>query len=157
MMSIFDTIFNTQELKMFGRAIQIASLGRTLHSTGLFTIFAPEDRAFTRLSTAVLRQIVVDIPLLTKIMKTHIVVGNFTYKDLLMMCKQGEQTVTLKTLAGSLLQVDLSDGIKISTSTVISTDIQAENGTIHSIDRLIIGNLPQPKVEIAWTKELIYS
>jgi uncharacterized surface protein with fasciclin (FAS1) repeats len=68
-----------------------------------------------------------------------------------------EQKVTLKTLADSLLQVDLSDGIKIGDSTVTSTDIQAENGTIHSIDRLIIGNLPQPKVEIAWTKELIYS
>jgi uncharacterized surface protein with fasciclin (FAS1) repeats len=155
MMSIFDTVFNTQELKMFGRAIQIASLGRTLHSTAPFTIFAPESRAFTRLSTAVLRQIIIDIPLLTKIMKTHIVAGNFAYKDLLIMCKQGEQTVTLKTLAGSLFQVDLSDGIKIGDSTVISTDIQAENGTIHSIDRLIIGKLPQPEAAHGWTREFI--
>ena len=153
MRSILDTIFEIRELQMFSRMIQITGLDRTLHGTDPFTVFAPRDRAFTQLPKAVIQQLISNALLLTEMVNSHVVVGNFTYQDLLKMCKQGEQSIVLTSIDGALLHVDLSDGIKIGSSTVITTDIRAKNGTIHSIDRLIIPKAPQQLQIIGWMNE----
>jgi uncharacterized surface protein with fasciclin (FAS1) repeats len=138
MNSVIDTLFNIRELQMFCTAIKIVRLTRTLHSAGPFTVFAPADRAFTQLSSTKLQQLISDVPLLTKIVTNHIVAGDFTYQDLLKMCKRGERGITLTSIDGSPLYIDLGDGIRIGDSTVIATDILAENGIVHPIDRLIV-------------------
>ncbi len=141
---------------MFGTAIQIARLSRTLHSAGSFTVFAPNDRAFTQLPKAVLQQLTSNVLLLTEMITSHIVAGNFTYQDLLQMCKQGEQSIILKSIDGSPLLLDLSDGIRIGSSTVITSDIHAENGVIHSIDRMIIPQLPPQSPQSDWMNEFSF-
>ena len=146
-------MFNIRELQMFSTTIQIARLSKTLHSAGPFTLFAPNDRAFTQLSKAVMQQLTSNVSLLTEMINSHIVAGDITYQDLLKMCKQGEQSIVLTSIDGALLHVDLSDGIKIGSSTVITTDIRAKNGTIHSIDRLIIPKAPQQLQIIGWMNE----
>ncbi len=141
---------------MFSTTIQIARLSRTLHSAGPFTVFAPSDLAFTRLSTAALKQSISNTSALKNTIDNHIVLGSFTYQDLLKMCNRGEQSVTLTSLAGSPLHIDLSDGIRIGSSTVITTDIRAENGVIYSIDRLIIPKAPQQLQTIGWMNEFSF-
>jgi uncharacterized surface protein with fasciclin (FAS1) repeats len=153
MRSILETVFNIRELQMFSTTIQIARLSRTLHSAGPFTVFAPSDLAFTKLSTAVLKQLTSNVSVLKNTIDTHIVSGNFTYQDLLKMCQQGEQSAILTSLAGSPLYIDLSDGIRIGSSTVITTDIHAENGVIHSIDRFILPKEPQQLKTVGWMNE----
>jgi uncharacterized surface protein with fasciclin (FAS1) repeats len=154
MRSILDTIFNIRELQMFSTTIQIVSLNQALHSAGPFTIFAPHDRAFTRLSKVVMQQLTSNVPLLTKTIHTHIVKGNVTYEDLLIMCKKGERSVTLKSIDGLPLHIDLSDGIGIGDATVITADIGATNGTIHSIDRILIPKLPKLTYPVSWIDEV---
>lgn len=153
MRSILDTVVNIRELQMFSTTVQIARLSSTLHSAGPFTVFAPSDLAFTQLSTAVLKQLTSNASVLKNTIDTHIVSGIFTYQDLLKMCNKGEQSVILTSLAGSPLHIDLSDGIRIGSSTVIATDIRAENGVIHSIDRLILPKEPQQLKTIGWANE----
>ncbi len=150
MNSILDTLFNIRELQMFCTAIKIVRLTRTLHSAGPFTVFAPYDRAFTQLSSLKLQQLTADIDLLTKIVTNHIVAGNFACQDLLKMCKRGERGITLTSIDGSPLHIDLDDGIRIGDSTVIATDILAENGIIHAIDRLIIPQIPEQPQKSQW-------
>lgn len=153
MKSLLDTVFNIRELQMFSTAIQIVRLTKTLDSGGLFTVFAPYDRAFTQLSSVKLQQLTADIPLLTKMISNHIVAGDFTYQDLLKMCKRGERAISLTSIAGSPLHIDLSDGIRIGDSTAISIDILAENGIVHAIDRFIIPKAPQQPQQIGWMNE----
>ena len=150
MRSIIDTIFEIRELQMFSTMIQITGLNRTLHSGGPFTVFAPRDRAFMQLPKAVTQQLTSNVSLLTEMIDSHIVAGDLTYQDLLKMCKQGEQSIILKSIDGALLHIDLSDGIRIGSSTVITTDIRAKNGTIHSIDRVTIPKIPQ---QVGWMNE----
>jgi transforming growth factor-beta-induced protein len=52
-----------------------------------------------------------------------------------------------ETLAGPVLAIDLSDGVKINGSTVTSADIEASNGVIHVIDQIIIP--PGDIIEVA--------
>ncbi len=149
MNSIIDTLFNIRELQMFCTAIKIVRLTKTLHSAGPFTVFAPADRAFTQLSSVKLQQLTADIPLLTKIVTNHIVAGDFTYQDLLKLCKKGKSGITLTSIGGSPLYIDLTDGIRIGDSTVIATDIVAENGIVHPIDRLIVHPIDRATVSQA--------
>jgi uncharacterized surface protein with fasciclin (FAS1) repeats len=154
-MSILDTILNAQELKIFGTAIQFVNLGKTLHDRGPFTVFAPQNRAFTELSKINLQQLTADIPLLTKTVTAHIVLGSITYECLLKMCDRSNRTVTLKSINGSLLHIDLMDGIKIGNSTVVSTDLSAHNGIIYSIDRILVDPIPTVQKQISWIGKLI--
>ena len=137
--------------------IQIIGLNKTLHNGGPFTIFAPRDRAFTQLPKAVMEQLTSNVSLLSEMVNRHIVAGNLTYQDLLKMCKQGEQLIILKSIDGALLHIDLSDGIEIGSSTVITADIHAKNGTIHSIDYLLYAmqtsNDPKIPQQIGWMNE----
>jgi uncharacterized surface protein with fasciclin (FAS1) repeats len=137
-MTILDTVFTIEGFKIFSAAVKTTELDRTLNSGCNFTIFAPNDRAFTRLSKVILSQLSGDIPLLTKILSVHIIQGKLTYLDLLKMCKRGEQTVRVVSIDGSWVGIDLSDGIRLGGSTVVSTNISADNGIIHLIDRVLI-------------------
>lgn len=141
MTSILDTVFNTKRLKTLGTAVKVAGLAKTLNGKGDFTIFAPIDRAFSELPKDTLLQLSQDIFLLAKILSVHIVPRKLTYQDLLnICCVQGTVEITLTAIDGSLLYIDLSDGIKIGNSTVLSTAISAENGIIYEIDRVLIPN-----------------
>ncbi len=153
MNSILDTVIDIRELGMFATAIKIVRIARTLHSAGPFTVFAPADRAFTQLSSMKLQQLTADLPLLTKIVHNHIVAGDFTYQSLLKMCKEGERGITLRSIDGSPLYIDLADGIRIDKSTVIATDILTENGIIHVVDRLIMPQTPKPTQKSGWMSE----
>lgn len=136
-MSIVDITLNTRGFKILSTVVQITDFNKTLNSAGYFTIFAPTDRAFMQLSKINLQHLIEDIPLLTKTLGLHIISGKLKYHDLLKMCKKGEQKVTVKTINGLLLHIDLSDGIIIGNSTVVSTDISVDNIIIHPIDQLL--------------------
>jgi uncharacterized surface protein with fasciclin (FAS1) repeats len=73
MTSILDTVFTIEGFKIFSAAVKTTDLDKTLNSGGNFTIFAPNDRVFTRLSKVILAQLSGDIPLLTRILSVHIV------------------------------------------------------------------------------------
>jgi uncharacterized surface protein with fasciclin (FAS1) repeats len=138
MASILDTVFTIEGFKIFSAAVKATDLDKTLNTLGNFTIFAPNDRAFSRLSKIIMEQLSGDIPLLTKILSLHIIRGKLTYLDLLKMCKHGEQTVRVVSIDGSWVGIDLSDGIRLGGSTVVSTNTSADNGIIHLIDRVLI-------------------
>jgi uncharacterized surface protein with fasciclin (FAS1) repeats len=138
MMSILDTVLNTQDFQMLGTAVQIVHLEKILHGTEPFTLFAPRNLAFRQLTKVTFKLLLENTLLLTQILKAHIVPGKLAYRDLLKMCNEGNREVLITAIDGSLLNINLSDGIRIGNSTVVSTDIVANNGIIHSIDQLLL-------------------
>jgi uncharacterized surface protein with fasciclin (FAS1) repeats len=43
-----------------------------------------------------------------------------------------------KTVEGSEVKIDASNGVKINSSTVVTPDVAADNGVIHIIDSVLM-------------------
>lgn len=112
-------------------AVQAAGLVEALQSPGPFTVFAPVDAAFAALPPGTVQTLVQNPPQLARILKFHVVAGKFTQADLAKLGK-------VESLEGSMIPINCSDVFEVKNSTVIAADIEADNGIIHVIDRVIL-------------------
>jgi uncharacterized surface protein with fasciclin (FAS1) repeats len=108
-----------------------AGLVEALQSPGPFTVFAPTDAAFAALPPGTVQTLVQNPPQLARILKFHVVAGKLTQADL-------AKVKSVESLEGSPISIDCSDGFEVKNSTVIMPDIEADNGIIHVIDRVIL-------------------
>mmetsp|Transcript_32065 Transcript_32065/g.45579 ORF Transcript_32065/g.45579 Transcript_32065/m.45579 type:complete len:740 (-) Transcript_32065:422-2641(-) len=119
-------------------AIAAANLTSVLQGEGPFTIFAPTDAAFDKLPSGTLDSLLADPATLARILQYHVISGRIESGDL----KEG----AVATLEGQNIDVDFQyifffflNGIVLNgESEVITTDIKASNGIIHSIDEVLI-------------------
>ena len=70
---------------------------------------------------------------LTELLSYHVVRSRVTAAD-------AAGLGSASTLQGSSITIVISDGIKIDGASVITTDIQAANSTIHVLDAVMIPN-----------------
>lgn len=120
--------------KRLTQALQAAGLTETLQGQGPFTVFAPTDEAFAALPQDALQQLLQpeNKQVLVKILTYHVVPGKVTSTDL----KSGE----VKTVEGGAVnvKVDSATGVTVNDAKVVQPDIQASNGVIHVIDKVIL-------------------
>ena len=101
-----------------------------------FTVFAPVNSAFDDISAVVAG---LSADQLATILTYHVVAGsNVRSTDL--------SAGAVTTVAGQDITVDLSNGVQIEDatgekSTVILADVQATNGVIHVLDRVLIADI----------------
>ncbi|MBD2563446.1 MULTISPECIES: fasciclin domain-containing protein [Nostoc] len=131
MANIIDTATNNGSFKTLVAAIQAAGLEDTLKSDGPFTVFAPTDEAFNKLPAGTVDALLKDIPKLKKILTYHVVSGKVLAADV-------AKLKTAKTVEGSDVKIDASNGVKINDATVAAADVAADNGVIHVIDTVLI-------------------
>jgi uncharacterized surface protein with fasciclin (FAS1) repeats len=131
MSDIVDIAVGNDNFTTLVAAVQAAGLVDALKSPGPFTVFAPVDTAFAALPPGTVQTLVQNPPQLARILKFHVVAGKFTQADL---AKLG----TVESLEGSSISIDCSNGFEVKNSTVIMADIEADNGIIHAIDRVIL-------------------
>ncbi|MFZ6035822.1 MAG: fasciclin domain-containing protein [Patescibacteria group bacterium] len=112
-------------------ALQTAGLVETLSGTGPFTVFAPTDAAFAKLGQDTIDELLNDVPRLTKILTYHVVSGKVMAADVVTL-------ESAKTLEGSTVSIDASNGVRVNESNVTQTDITGSNGVIHVIDAVLI-------------------
>ena len=72
-----------------------------------------------------------DPPALARVLTYHVVPGRITSAQI---TSDGEQ----KTVEGSVLTIAVNGGVTVNDATVIQADVEAENGVIHVIDRVLI-------------------
>ena len=126
---------SNDQFKTLTKALEAAGLTETLAGTGPFTVFAPTDAAFSALPPETLQALLKpeNKNLLVKILTYHVVPGKVLSSDL----KNGE----VKTVEGSPVNVRVDADQKqvlVNDARVIRADIQASNGVIHIIDRIIL-------------------
>lgn len=131
MPNIVEIAVSNDNFKTLVAAVQAAGLVEALQSPGPFTVFAPVDAAFAALPPGTVQTLVQNPPQLARILKFHVVAGKFTQADLAKLGK-------VESLEGSPISIDCSDGFEVKNSTVIAADIEADNGIIHVIDRVIL-------------------
>ena len=123
----------TTSAKTLAAAVTAADLIKTLQGTGPFTVFAPTDAAFASIQTEVDKLLKPENKeKLTQILTYHVVSGKMMSTDL----KDGQE---LTTVEGGKLKVMIKDGkVMIGNAHVTSADIQASNGVIHVIDKVLL-------------------
>lgn len=119
----------------------------TLLSSGTLTVFAPTNKAFRDLLTALSLTNISQIPIatLTAVLQYHVVAGRAFSSDLtngaLPMFANGSTTVSLTgpTIKGNNGVLNLSvGGSTDNTSNIIATNILCRNGVVHVIDRVLL-------------------
>ncbi|MBL1173807.1 fasciclin domain-containing protein [Pantanalinema sp. GBBB05] len=131
MADIVDIAVGAGAFKTLVTAVQAAGLVETLKSPGPFTVFAPNDEAFAKLPPGTIQTLVQNIPQLTRILTFHVVPGRLKQADL-------AQLGTVTSVEGSPIPIDCSDGFEVKNATVVAADIEADNGIIHVLDRVIL-------------------
>lgn len=114
-----------------------------LGGTGPFTVFAPTNDAFTSLNTELFPGGIAAVTPanITKILYYHVVSGNILSSAL----TDGQVVTTLLTPAPNTFTVNLTLGVKLfdihspqRAASVTATDIQANNGVIHVLDKVLL-------------------
>ncbi|MBN3868839.1 MULTISPECIES: fasciclin domain-containing protein [unclassified Nostoc] len=131
MANIIDTATNNGSFNTLVAAIKAAGLVDTLQGPGPFTVFAPTDAAFNKLPPGTVDALLQDIPKLKKILTYHVVSGKVLAADV-------AKLKTAKTVEGSDVKIDASNGVKINDAKVATADVAADNGVIHVIDTVLI-------------------
>ncbi|MCY7278272.1 MAG: fasciclin domain-containing protein [Phormidesmis sp. CAN_BIN44] len=130
--TIVEVAASNPMLRNMTAAIQASGLTATLQSQGPFTVFAPTDQAFASVPTATRQRLLQpqNRKTLTQILSYHVVPGDLSSGQL----KPG----AVKTLEGQTLNVQTGKQVTVNDAKVSQPDIQANNGVIHVIDRIIV-------------------
>jgi uncharacterized surface protein with fasciclin (FAS1) repeats len=112
-------------------AVDAAGLGETLAGGGPFTVFAPTDEAFAALPAETVSGLLADPPALARVLTYHVVPGRITSAQI---THDSGQT----TVEGGVLRIARNGAVTVNDATVIQADVEAENGVIHVIDRVLI-------------------
>jgi uncharacterized surface protein with fasciclin (FAS1) repeats len=131
MKNIVEIAAGSSQFKTLVTAVNAAGLADTLQGSGPFTVFAPTDAAFARLPPGTVEGLLNDLPKLTSVLTYHVVSGKVLAKDV-------SGLKNAKTVQGGDLRVDARQGVKINNARVTQADIEASNGVIHVIDRVLI-------------------
>ena len=131
MSDIVDTAVKAGSFTTLVAAVKAAGLVETLKGTGPFTVFAPTDEAFAKLPSGTVEALLKDVPKLKKILTYHVVAGKVMAADVIKL-------KSAKTVEGSDVKIDASNGVKIDRSTVTTPDVAADNGVIHIIDTVLM-------------------
>jgi uncharacterized surface protein with fasciclin (FAS1) repeats len=131
MPTIVDIAVQAGKFNTLVQAVQAAGLVETLSGEGPFTVFAPTDEAFAQIPAETLQAVLADKEKLTAILTYHVVPGKLMAADVV-------RSTQLQTVQGQSITVSTEGGVRVDDANVIQTDIEADNGVIHVIDKVIM-------------------
>ena len=126
--------------------IEAAGFSKVLNNKGPYTIFAPVNMAFDKLPEGKVEELLEpeNKEKLQSILSYHIIEGTITKEDIITAVKEGRGSMQLKTLGGSKLTVSMKRGRVFiidkmgNGGTLITTDVEASNGIMHTIDAVMM-------------------
>lgn len=122
------------------RLVTAAKLDATLGGPGPFTVFAPNDEAFSRLPAGAIDTLMkpAAIASLQTILKYHVVAGTLTADQIKAQITAGGGKATLTTLAGQPLVASLGENgnlmltdVNGGKAYVDTADVKETNGIVH--------------------------
>ena len=132
-MDVVDTAVNAEGFETLVAAVEAAGLVETLKGEGPFTVFAPTDEAFAALPEGTVEDLLLpeNKDQLTAMLTYHVVPGKVMSGDL-------SDGMTAATVEGSEVTIMTEGGVMVNDATVVQPDIEASNGVIHVIDKVIM-------------------
>ena len=132
---IVDTAVAADDFNTLVAAVTAADLASVLKSDGPFTVFAPTDAAFAALPPGTVDNLLKpeNKDQLVAVLTYHVVAGKVMSSDL------AGKKLSVPTVQGSNVDVDATGGgVTVDGANVIAADIEASNGVIHVIDKVIL-------------------
>ena len=129
---ILTTAEGSNRLGIFVDFMRAADLSRVLLGEGPFTVFAPTDRAFSKMSLRERDALLADRDRLGRVMRGHVVAGA-------MAPPTTAVPSSATTLEGTTMSITWVDGAyHVGNARLVQTGIPASNGTIHAIDTVLL-------------------
>ncbi|MEX0365660.1 MAG: fasciclin domain-containing protein [Ruegeria sp.] len=131
---IVDTAVSAGSFNTLVTAVQAAGLAGTLKGKGPFTVFALTDEAFAALPEGTVETLLMpeNKDQLVSILTYHVVPAKVMSGDI-----AGKRAKVL-TVQGDRLSVNARNGVKVQGAEVTQADIEATNGVIHVIDKVLL-------------------
>ena len=133
-MDIVDTAANAGTFETLIAAAKAAGLAGALKGDGPLTVFGPTDDAFGALPAGTIESLLKpeNKDQLATILKYHVIAGKIGSGAL-------ADGARLETLAGIDAVISQTEkGFNIENARIVATDIDASNGVVHVIDRVIL-------------------
>lgn len=139
MKDLVNIFLEAGDFRKFVSGLQATELVNLLRNNGSFTVFAPDDEAFTQLPKGAYKRLQKNIPQLNAVLMYHIVAGKYTIDDISKMD-------TVKTIQGQEVKIDahkwhLHVNPKINDAKIEDYNVEADNGIIHVIDKVLMPNM----------------
>lgn len=130
---IVDTLAAAGPFATLTRALQVAGLVDALRGPGPFTLFAPTDGAFGKLTPGALDGLLKDPARLKLVLLYHVVAGALASTDVM-------AAPSMKTVEGDAVTLNMGPaGVTLNaTAGLVKTDVIASNGVVHVIDTVLL-------------------
>ena len=144
--TIVDAAVSNKDFSTLVTALKAADLVGALSGEGPFTVFAPNNAAFSKIDSETLGNLLKpeNVKALSNILTYHVVSGKLMASDVASALKSGNgmvkltalngQTVTARTKEGKIFLEDSQGNM----SEIIATDVAGSNGVIHVIDSVVM-------------------
>lgn len=130
--TVVDVIVGREDLSTLATAVTAAGLVETLDGDGPFTVFAPNNDAFAKLPAGTVETLLANPDALANILTIHVIAGDLKAADVVAASQ-------LTSLQGKVLNVSIDgDIVRIDNSAILATDLDADNGTVHIIDTVLL-------------------
>ena len=144
--NIVENAVNSADHTTLVAAVKQAGLVETLMGPGPFTVFAPTNAAFDRISDNSLNALMMDQnkAQLAQILTCHVVAANAMSDAIAGMIADDGGVHDVPTVGGCVLKARMSGGTITLTdeqgrdATVTIADVKQSNGVIHVIDRVLL-------------------
>jgi uncharacterized surface protein with fasciclin (FAS1) repeats len=130
--NVVETAIAAGSFKTLVSLVKQAGLADTLASGGRFTVFAPTDAAFAKVPKKTLAALGANPAKLRAVLLYHVVRGELPAQRVV-------KRSSIKTLNGASLKVKARGmTVKINNARVLKANVDASNGVIHVINRVLI-------------------
>lgn len=127
-------------------ALKAAGLAETFQSEGEYTVFAPTNEAFGAVPKAALTNLLKaeNKTQLQDLLKYHVIKGEWKAEAVIKAINDNKNAYTVTTLNGQNLVLSLKESKVMITdakggkATVVMADVDASNGVIHAIDKVVM-------------------
>lgn len=128
---VVEVAAKSGEIRIFSETLKDSGLDKKLKENGPFTVFAPANSAFQKLSPDQQAALFKDKEKLAQLVTFHVVPGKILVADV----KPG----MVKTIQGNEIKLKSDNGkITVNDANVTLSDIESDNGVIHIIDTLVL-------------------
>ncbi|MES2266718.1 MAG: fasciclin domain-containing protein [Bacteroidota bacterium] len=124
--------------------VKAAGLDATLKTGGPYTIFAPNNAAFSALPQAQQDSLTKDPAKLATVLKGHVVTGKYAKADIIKALNAGKGKATLTTIDGQTLTLSVTADKKLqlanaagNTAQVILYDLVGANGVVNGLNAVL--------------------
>jgi len=139
--SIVGVASGNQSFTTLTQAIQAAGMTDLLSGEGPYTVFAPTDEAFAQLPDGALQFLLQpeNRELLRQVLAYHVVPREVASNQI--------ATGAIEAIGGGLaVRVTSDNRVIVNNASVIQPDIQANNGVIHAVNRVLLPETLQRQI-----------